>query len=396
MAPDTVLVTGAGGFVGGRLAQRIALDTSSTVRPLVHRFSGPGAMRLARLPVDILQGSVTDRERMAEVIEGCDAVVHCAVGSKETTTDGTRTVLAAAIDEEVDDFVHMSSAAVHGHDIHGILREESPQQPDTPYARWKADAERTVTTMTDQTRLSPTVFRPFIVYGPGSQFVTEPLAAIESGAVLANGGEGAVNQIYVDNLVDAILLALSDPGARGETFLLSDNEDITWRRYYEDLSAFLDSPPPIRDVSRRSVRMQNSVQYAADSVLPPFVAIKEILTSEEVQRTVAEEARRMPWAMGMFSRLPPGVRASLQRFFFGDGGTLLPEEDRRANGGVEATYEVPSQRYAKLHSSTGRVSNRKVTEVLGWEQRISYPESIELLEAWVNHAEVASVNSRSR
>lgn len=388
MAPDTVLVTGAGGFIGGRLAQRIALGEAYDVRPLLHRFSGPGAMRLARLPVDIAQGSVTDPSQMAAVMDGCDAVVHCAVGSKDVTISGTETLLKAAIDADVDDFIHLSSASVHGHDSHGTLREESPKQPDTAYAHWKLTAEERIDELSGDADLSPTVFRPFIVYGPGSQFVTEPVETIQAGAVLAGGGSGAMNQIYVDNLVDAVLLALENPQSRGETFLLSDNEDLTWRRYYSDLGDLLSDHPPFRDVSRRSVRLQNSMQYATDSVVPPFRAIKDIVTSEEVQQTVATEARQIPWVMGMYSLLPSTARESLQSHFFDDGAPLLPDETVQENSHSEATYAVPSQRYAKMHTSPGRVSNRKVKELLGWEQRIAYPESIDLLDAWISYADV--------
>lgn len=385
---DTVLVTGAGGFIGGRLAQRLALDDSRDVRPLVHRYSGPGSMRLARLPVDIEQGSVTDRDGMADVVRGCDAIVHCAVGNRTTIIEGTRSILDVAIEEGVDTFIHMSSAAVHGHDIDGVVREESPYNPDTSYGRWKVQVEHDIETITDGTALSPTVIRPYIVYGPYSEFVADPIEDIKSGAVLAEGGDGQLNQIYVDNLIDAIILAMETPAAEGETFLLRDEESITWRRYYEELGSMLDDPPPFREVSRRRIRYRNTTQYAADSILPPFSILKHIATSEDIHQHVAEEAKRMPWAMGIYARLPDRVQSSLENYFYGGDPPVLSQQNGRATDGVDPTYEMPSQRYAKLHSSGGQVSNRKAKELLGWEQRVTFTESIDLVEAWAEFAEL--------
>ncbi len=392
MADETVLVTGGGGFIGSRLAHRFVTDDRGSVRALVHHRDGAGTARLARLPIELVEGSVTDRDRVTTAVRGCDVVVHCAGGNRRSITDGTRAVAEAAVAAGVDTFVHMSSASVHGHDFDVTIDESDQPSPDTSYAEWKATAERRLDRTADGTDLSTIIFRPFIVHGPHSQFVTGPLEAIAAGAVLADGGVGSVNQLYIDNLVDAIFLAIDTPGAAGETFLVVDDASLSWRAYYERLAANLDDHPPMQELPRRHARLHNRLAYAAANVTPPVRFVAKAAVSDDLRQLATDEAKRIPWAMDLFASLPAAARESVKRRMDGAGPPVV---EGPRDGEDSIAFGYPSDREVSMHSSTGRISNRKAKRVLGWSPRVGLDEGFERIAAWVDYADPVGAGCRN-
>jgi nucleoside-diphosphate-sugar epimerase len=130
---------------------------------------------------------------------------------------------------KVPRLVWLSSATVHGQAPEPGTDESSPLRDDIAfgYARAKVHAERTLTAATDV----PSVrLRPGIVFGPRSQWIAGAAQQVEKGvAWWIEGGRGVCNSIYVDNLLEAIRLACTEPKAVGEAFLVGDAEPIKWR-----------------------------------------------------------------------------------------------------------------------------------------------------------------------
>lgn len=393
-SPSTVFLTGAGGFVGGRVAHRIALgEEQYDLKALLHNPSGPGAMRLARLPAEIEVGSVLDGDRMTELLADCDAVINCAFGMGKTSEDGTRNLLQAAEAAGIESFVHMSTAVVHGHELEGTLDETAPLKPDTEYGEWKLKAEEIISEFAATNSLDPTIVRPFIVYGPYSEWVTRIVDQLRTGAVLTEGGFGALNQIYIDNLVDILLLALDNPAARGEAFLAADDEEVRWREYYHDISAMIGEHPPIKTMSQREIAARKKGRLLKDSVLPPARIPMQIATSTETRGTVASELSQTPWAEPVLKQLPAQVREGVLDTLSNNGHNVpferLHSDDESSEEEPETErYQLPSKRYIDMHTSTGRISTDKLKEVLGWEPRVSYDESIDLITDWLKYEQI--------
>lgn len=390
MTETTVLVTGAAGFIGSRVTHRLALDEEMNVKPVVHTVGGPGTMRIGRLPVDIEQGSILDDERMEELLAGCDAVINCAHGGRDVTVNGTRTLLVAAERQSVDSYIHLSSAVVHGHDASGAITEESPLSPDTDYAKRKAKAEEIVTRWSGDVK--PTVFRPCIVYGPHSPWVENPLRELQEGAMLA-GGRGEVNQVYVDNLVDAMLAALGEPAAHGEVFLVADEEPISWLEYYEGLGTLLEDHPPIQTISPAEMRVYRKLRSIEESVVPPIRLGKRLLTSSETIQISAEELKRTPWAPKLFKRLPSTLQAQIEDRLAGRNGSPASADDSEDR---PLAYRYPPGNEARMQSTHTRISTAKLRETLGWEPRISFEESLELIGEWAAYEELLDGQRRLR
>jgi len=244
------LITGASGFVGGRLAARMASE-GRRVRCLARASSDTS--RLDALGLDVARGDLGDAASLARAAAGCETVVHCAALVSDWATvreirtanvAGTRNLAGAAAAAGVRRLVHISTTDVYGHPGGRAVAEDEPQRTFANwYAQSKREAERELVG-----RRAPevVVLRPATVYGPGSVEVIGEIAdAIRGGHMLLIGGGRAVAGLcYVENLLDAIVLALEHPAAAGRTFNVSDELDVSWRRLSRDLAAGLDSPPP--------------------------------------------------------------------------------------------------------------------------------------------------------
>jgi nucleoside-diphosphate-sugar epimerase len=236
-----VVVTGAGGFLGCRTAELLHLSGRWNVRAVVQRASS--AARLARWPLEIVLGSVLSPVDMRRAMNGCDAVVHCAVGTSwppesafQVTVKGTRVTADAALAAGVRRFVHISSMAVHGDSVPRRLDEEVPLASGSGYgySRAKYLAEQQLMKVT-ASGLPAIALRPARIYGPFSKtFTVRPLIALRSGQlVLAGDAESPSNMVYVDNVVEAILRSLDAPASEnGQAFLISEPDQRSWKQFF--------------------------------------------------------------------------------------------------------------------------------------------------------------------
>jgi nucleoside-diphosphate-sugar epimerase len=236
----SVFVTGASGFIGGRLVERLLLEEGARVRALAHR--PPSAVWLSRTTAELVWGDVDEVEGLARLIKGCDIVVHCAAmmggdarAMHRTNVTGTENLLEAAAEAGVARFVHLSSLAVHGNDFPDGADETTPLRPGPdPYSQTKLASEEVVARRHEAGRVPAVIVRPSIVYGPRSQIWTlAPVDRIRRHRLALYGpGDGVANVVFIDDLVSALIRAATVPGIEGETFLISSEERVTWRDFY--------------------------------------------------------------------------------------------------------------------------------------------------------------------
>ena len=246
-----ILVTGANGFLGSALIERLKRDG----RPVV------GSVRKSSDGKYIAVGDIGPSVDWSVALDGVDCVIHCAARVhvmndvsadplsmfREVNTSGTLNLAIQAAKNGVKRFIYLSSLKVNGEltCVGQPFSAEDVPAPSDPYAISKFEAENGLRSLADQSGMELVILRPPLVYGPGvkanfatmirwlSHGIPLPLGAVE---------DNRRSLIAVDNLVDLLVVCVDHPHASGEVFLASDGEDVSTTSLLRRLSYALGRP----------------------------------------------------------------------------------------------------------------------------------------------------------
>jgi nucleoside-diphosphate-sugar epimerase len=243
---QTVLVTGATGFTGGHLARRLIAD-GQTVRLLVRRPVAEFAS------AESVIGDVRDKDAVRQAMQGIDTVYHIAALYRQTNVSdqemrdinacGTQNLLEAATEAGIRRFVHCSTVGVHGDCKDIPTTEDSPYNPGDIYQATKLEGEEIAQRFRD--RLPVVIFRPAGIYGPGDLRFRKLFKGIKTGRfAMIGSGETLYQMVYIDDLVDGILLCGSQPDAVGRIYILAGHETVTLNTLVELIADVLHVPTP--------------------------------------------------------------------------------------------------------------------------------------------------------
>lgn len=241
-----ILVTGATGFIGGRLAERLATEEEAQVTGTGRHLDKAAFLREAG--VNLQQADLQDSDQMQAVINGQEIVFHVAAwlgGGRVSEVEkqaytlnvtATETLVRLAAAANVQRLVLVSSIAAYGLPSQEIVHESIPLDT-TPeadvYGRTKAQGELRARQVAEEVGLDITIVRPGMVYGPRSQsWTVQMLQLVQKGTpVIFGDGGGHAWPVFIDNLVDGMLLAAVRPEAVGQAFQFSDPV-ITWHTFF--------------------------------------------------------------------------------------------------------------------------------------------------------------------
>jgi 2-alkyl-3-oxoalkanoate reductase len=251
------LITGASGFVGGHIADAV-LRRGWPLHFLAR--SGSDLSRYEKEPgVTIFRGEMTDPSLVRQALPEVEAVIHCAakVGDWGPTEDyrranvePLRALLEACKGQALARFVHISSLGVYAAKHH-YGSDETVPPPDRHvdgYTQSKVEAEKLALQYYRDFGVPVVILRPGLVYGPRDRVVLpRTIQNLREGRVrYPGGGNTVLNTIFVRNLVDAVMLALTQEKAVGQTYNLTDGEAVAKRRFFEKIADAYGLPRPWR------------------------------------------------------------------------------------------------------------------------------------------------------
>jgi nucleoside-diphosphate-sugar epimerase len=257
------LVTGGGGFIGSNLA-RALVERGDDVRVL-DNFSTGNRTNLAELTgeVEVVEGELRSYERVHAATRGVEVVFHQgalpsvprSVQDPLTTgavnVEGTLNVLLAARDEGVRRIVFASSSSVYGNSGELPRIESANPDPISPYGVSKLAAERYCVSFSRVYALETVALRYFNVFGPNqdptsqySAVIPRFLTAIADGHPVSIYGDGGQRRdfTYVDNVVDANLLAAEAKDANGAVLNIATGRATSVNELADAIGTLLERP----------------------------------------------------------------------------------------------------------------------------------------------------------
>jgi 2-alkyl-3-oxoalkanoate reductase len=247
-------VTGGLGFTGAALVRRL-LDEGHSVSVL---DKNPGIAReeLAGRGAEITLGSITDRETVARCTRDAEVVFHVAAAFRETgapdalyfavNVEGTRNVVEAAIECGARKLIYTSTQGVHGHIENPPGDENSPIAPEDYYQETKYLGEEVIRDRAEG-KIEYTILRPTAIYGPGDpeRFLMIFRRANRGRFLMFGGGATFYHPVYIDNLVDAYLLAMQHGRGAGQVYLIADEHYLPIRELVTKVGDALGKPVTI-------------------------------------------------------------------------------------------------------------------------------------------------------
>lgn len=288
------LVTGATGFFGSALVLRLVKDGWG-VDAITRKKQKPGK---AYRKVRFIQADISDLDSLKKVVKKADVVFNLAAALPhhrlpereywKTNVEGVRNLLEVSGRKRIDCFVHVSTVGVYGPSPKVNTDEKSPFVLQDVYSITKAKGEEIVWDYIKSKGINASIIRPTIGYGPGD---TRPVfrslfSLIKKRLFIPIGkGDNFFHTIYVDNLIDSLMLAATKRKAIGQDFIIGDDPCPTMQQIGDTAADFFGHKPvPV------SIPKQLAFSLAIVSDLLKGVGFPALLTTQRL-RFITEDKK---------------------------------------------------------------------------------------------------------
>lgn len=299
-----VLVTGAGGFIGSHLTERM-VGLGATTRALVHYNALGSAGWLDDSPAkgqfELLAGDLLDRDSILAAAKGCDVIFHLGaliaipysyrapLSYVRTNVEGTLNVLQAVRDLGVPRMVHTSTSEVYGSALYAPIDEKHPLQGQSPYSASKIGADKLVESFYRSFSVPVVTVRPFNTFGPRQSaraVIPTIISQLLRGPTIRLGTLTPTRDMnYVGNTTSAFVRAAEVDGAVGKTIHFGSGREIS-----------------IGDLAHLIARMMNrplTIEQADERNRPPRSEVERLIASNALAKSLLDWEPSVPLEEGL-------------------------------------------------------------------------------------------------
>ena len=265
-----VLVTGAGGFIGSHLAERL-VELGADVSGLV-RYTSTGAWGwLDQSPlkdqINVILGDVRDQDSVLRMMQGVEVVFHLAaligipysyhapLSYVRTNVEGTVNVLQSAMRCNVSRVIQTSTSEVYGSALSVPINEQHPLQGQSPYSASKIGADKIAESFHLSFDLPVVIVRPFNTFGPRQSaravIPTIVAQALKEPAITLGNLEPTRDLNYVADTVDGFIKAAESSKSVGEVINIGTGREISIGKLAETILAKMGKRMPVRNAEER-------------------------------------------------------------------------------------------------------------------------------------------------
>lgn len=301
---DRILLTGASGFLGSSLLNR--LNSIAEVVPVLREVSGATKNSVIH--------EINSETDWSDSLRDISVVIHCAARAhimrdksidplteyRKVNVDGTLNLARQAAKAGIRRFIFISSVKVNGESTTGLgpFTEQCQPSPVDAYGVSKKEAEEGLFSISGETGMEIVVVRPPLVYGPGVKANFLSLLKLAStGLPLPFGAiDNKRSMVYLGNLTDFIVRCVDHPAAANQVFLISDGEDVSLRSLLIELRSSFSCPPRLLPVPIFVFRFLGSLtgkKAAVDRL------VGDLQVSSEKVRTLMEWSPPYSFAEGV-------------------------------------------------------------------------------------------------
>lgn len=253
-----IAIIGAGGFVGMRLVEMFLTEekTSFNIVPIVR--SHKSFARISKFGIDCTYADAGNQSQMLEALKNCDVVINLTMGDDSKMVLETKNILLSCEKNCVPLFIQISSAEIYGRNINKNINENYILKKHwMKYANEKYASDEFLKKSFNSEITKIIILRPGLIWGPNSGWVVDPVKSLINGvATLHSNGKGAINLIYIDNLVNIIINFINLDVVKSNIYNIADVEQITWNDYYLKLASCVGIDKPfISYVESKKYRM---------------------------------------------------------------------------------------------------------------------------------------------